>query len=185
MIEKWEILESRMDRDYRVFRLRADRAVSPRTGQSQEFYTIESPNWVNVVPLTPDGNVVMIRQYRHGSREVELEIPGGLVEEPDSREAALRELVEETGYTGDRATFLGSVNPNPAIFSNHCHTYLVENVRKTRALTLDPNEDIEVELVPLSHVPPLIADGTINHALVIAAFHFYFQKYGMPDRHDL
>jgi 8-oxo-dGTP pyrophosphatase MutT (NUDIX family) len=63
----------------------------------------------------------MIKQYRHGSKEVTLEIPGGLVDENDPREAAQRELLEETGYAGDRVELLGFVNPNPAIFNNRCH----------------------------------------------------------------
>lgn len=176
MIRKWDIVNSRIDRDYRVFRVRADKALSPRTKGTGEFYTIESESWVNVIPITPSGDVVMIRQYRHGSREVTLEIPGGLVEEPDPLEAAVRELAEETGYVGSAVTLLGCVNPNPAIFNNLCYTYLVENARKTKPLSLDLSEDIEVELVPLARIPSLIAEGQINHALVIVAFHLFFQR---------
>jgi ADP-ribose pyrophosphatase len=120
--------------------------------------------------------VVMIRQYRHGSHRVSLEIPGGLVEKEDPADAAIRELAEETGYEGNSVSFLGCVSPNPALFDNLCHTYLVEGAQKTRALSLDAGEDIEVELVPLTRVPSLIANGEINHALVIAAFHFYSLK---------
>ena len=90
----------------------------------------------------------------------------------------MRELAEETGYEGGRVSLLGSVNPNPAIFNNLCYTYLVENARKTRDMSLDLGEDIEVELIPLAHVSGLITEGRINHALVIVAFHFYFQRCG-------
>ena len=178
MIKEWEIVNSRIDRDYRVFRVRADQALSPRTNGSGEFYTLESNDWVNVIPITPSGDVVMIRQYRHGSRQVTLEIPGGLVEEPDSGAAGVRELAEETGYAGNAPFLLGAVNPNPAIFNNLCYTYLIENARRTKPLTLDTNEDIEVDLVPLDRIPVLINEGTINHALVIVAFHLFFQKNG-------
>ncbi len=101
MIKPWKILDSKLGADYKVFKIRADQAVSPRTNRTGEFYTIQSNDWVNVVPLTEDRQVVMIRQYRHGSREVTLEIPGGLVDEADPREAAVRELLEETGTPGE------------------------------------------------------------------------------------
>lgn len=179
MIKKWKLLDSSVDKDYRVFRIRVDRAVSPRTAGIGEFYTIESNHWVNIVALTPDQNVVMIRQYRHGCRGVTLEIPGGLVEEADPGDAAERELLEETGYSGKARRLIGSTNPNPAIFSNLCYTYLVSDAVKTSTLSLDADEDIDVELVPLSKIPGLIADGTIDHALVVVAFHFYFQQNGL------
>jgi hypothetical protein len=83
--------------------------------------------------------------------------------------------LEETGYEAASLVRLGAVNPNPAIFGNVCHTYLAQDVRATRPPSLDPTEDIEVELVPLDRIPSLIASGTIDHGLVIAAFHFYLQ----------
>lgn len=180
MIKPWQILSSKVSADYKVFRIRADQAVSPRTNRTGEFYTLQSNDWVNVVPLTKDREVVMIRQYRHGSRKVMLEIPGGLVDEADPKEAATRELLEETGYAGKSVSLLGSTNPNPAIFDNTCYTYLVEHAEKVHDISLDTHEDIEVELVPLTAIPRLLMDGTINHALVTVAFHFFFQKNGYP-----
>ncbi len=182
MIKPWHILNSRVDADYRVFKIRADQAVSPRTNQAGEFYTLQSNDWVNVIPLTDAHEVVMIRQYRHGSREVTLEIPGGLVDEADPKEAAKRELLEETGYAGKSVRLLGSTNPNPAIFDNTCYTYLVEQAEKMKGTSLETLEDIEVELVPLASVPGLLRDGVINHALVIVAFHFFFLKNGYPQK---
>ena len=176
MIKKWEIVDSKIDKDYRIFRVRVDAARSPRTNRINEFYSLESNSWVNVIPITPAGEVVMIRQYRHGIRETSLEIPGGLVEGEDPRSAALRELAEETGYEGTAVSLLGKVSPNPALFDNLCYTYLVEGARKTHNLNLDASEDIEVDLVPLVRIPSLIAEGRINHALVIAAFYFYLNR---------
>ncbi|MGD0231062.1 MAG: NUDIX hydrolase [Syntrophorhabdales bacterium] len=178
MIRKWRVLDSRIDKDYSIFRVRAERARSPRTQGVNDFYTLECGNWVNVVPLTEDRHVVMIRQYRHGSRRITLEIPGGAIDEADPAEAARRELAEETGYEAASMIPLGAVNPNPAIFNNLCYTYLAENVVATRPLALDPTEDIEVELVALDRIPSLIASGTIDHGLVVVAFHLYLQKYG-------
>ncbi|HEX2966383.1 MAG TPA: NUDIX hydrolase [Syntrophorhabdaceae bacterium] len=177
MIKEWQMTESRVDRDYRVFRIKSETAISPRTEREGRFYTIETNDWVNIIPITADEKMVMIRQYRHGSKRITLEIPGGLVDENNSKDAALRELQEETGYAGDEVELLGSVNPNPAIFGNSCHTYLVRNARKIYDIHLDPDEDIDVVLVPIRDVPLLVRNGEIDHALVIVAFHFYFMKY--------
>jgi ADP-ribose pyrophosphatase len=178
MIKPWKILSSQIDADYKIFKVRTDRAVSPRTDRIGEFYTLQSNDWVNVLPLTQDRKIVMIRQYRHGSRKVTLEIPGGLVDEADPGEAAKRELLEETGYVGKSVSLLGYTNPNPAIFDNACYTYLVEGAEKVKEISLDTHEDIEVELVPLTSIPSLLLDGTIDHALVIVAFYFFLQKNG-------
>jgi 8-oxo-dGTP pyrophosphatase MutT (NUDIX family) len=117
----------------------------------------------------------MIRQYRHGSREVTLEIPGGLVDPGDTPEgAACRELLEETGYQAEEYVKIGVSNPNPAIFNNRCYTFIARNVRKVSDPKLDQAEDIEVVLVPLSDIPDLIRKGKIDHAIVISAFYLYF-----------
>ena len=141
----WEVLSSRLDRSYRVFHLRTDHARSPRTGESHDFFILESTDWVNVIPLTPDNEVVLIRQYRHGIRDNTLEIPGGLIEPEDTPEqAARRELAEETGYEAGGMTYLGYVHPNPAILNNRCHTFLARDVVRNGDQDQDDKEDIEV-----------------------------------------
>lgn len=180
----WTIVASTRNRSYRVFDLRTDRARSPRTGEEHDFFVLESSPWVNVIPLTKDGNVVMIEQYRHGIREITLEIPGGLIEPDDSpEEAARRELREETGYGGGDFIDLGFVHPNPAIQDNRCHTFLARNVVPAGIQEMDEKEDIEVVLHPLARVPRLIRDGRITHSLVIVAFYRLFLEYlpGAPE----
>ncbi len=176
--KKWNVTSSKRDKSYRVFSLRTDRAISPRTGMEHSFFILESSSWVNIIPLTPQNEVVMVRQYRHGTREVTLEIPGGLVEGQDTPEGvAVRELYEETGYHASDMILLGSVHPNPAIQNNRCYTFLAKDVFPAGYQELDEREDIEVLLQPLSNVPRLIREGQITHALVLVAFYRFFMEY--------
>jgi ADP-ribose pyrophosphatase len=179
----WTILTSHLDKSYRVFNLRTDRACSPRTGLAHDFFVMESSSWVNIIPLTPQKEVVMVRQYRHGTRDITLEIPGGLVEHQDlPEEGALRELSEETGYRAGSVVSLGYVHPNPAIQNNRCYTFLAENVYPSGGQQQDDREDIEVVLKPLLEIPSLIRTGVITHALVIAAFYRYYMEYADSSR---
>lgn len=174
----WPLVSSRSDRSYRIFDLRMDRSVSPRTGEEYDFVVLESSPWVNMIPLTDREEVVLVRQYRHGIRDVTLEIPGGLVDAADAPlAAAKRELMEETGYRGEEWVDLGYVHPNPAIQDNRCHTFLALGAKPAGEQSLDDKEDIEVVLKPLVEIPRLIRDGEITHSLVICAFWRFFMEY--------
>jgi len=147
-------------------------ARSPTSGEEHDFYCIESAEWVNVVPVTTDGQVVMVRQFRHGSQTLTLEIPGGMIDAGETpAEAALRELLEETGYTAERAIPAGAVNPNPALFGNRVHTFVAPGVEKVAEIRNEGAEETWVELVPVSEIPRLVRAGEIDHALVLAGLY--------------
>lgn len=155
----------------RVFDLDAVRFEPPAGGTPQTFYRIDVGDWINVVPLTADDEVLFVRQYRFGTESFTLEIPGGMCDPGESpREAALRELREETGYRAGELVDLGFVHPNPAIQTNRCHTFLARDLRAEGPPEPDGNEAFEQERVPLERVGRMIADREITHALVVAAF---------------
>lgn len=176
MIEPWERVASERRGDYEVFRVRADRSRSPETGAVHTFYVVEASDWINVVPLTPEGQIVFVRQYRHGREEITLEIPGGMVDLSETpAQAARREMREETGYDADQLVYLGAVAPNPAIQDNLCHTYLALDARRDGPQRLEGTEEIAVDLIDPADVPRLIVEGAITHALVVAAFYLFDQ----------
>jgi ADP-ribose pyrophosphatase len=183
MIQPWRQISSRPRGDYRVFSVREERKVSPRTGREHDFFIIDASTWVNVVALTSDRHMVLIEQYRHGSNTVELEIPGGIMDPADATPEATgtRELAEETGYEGEGAVIVGQVFPNPAIMNNRCHTVLVRNCRLVKPVKFDEGEDLATQLVPMEQVPELVAAGRIRHSLVVAAlyqFELWWKKFG-------
>jgi 8-oxo-dGTP pyrophosphatase MutT (NUDIX family) len=147
---------------------------SPGTGLPHDFFVLDGNDWVNVVPLTKGNAVVLIHQFRAGTRTVTLEIPGGSVETGESAlAAAKRELREETGYVSRRWTRIGVVDPNPAIQTNRCTTYLAEGCTRAGDPAPDGSEELSVELHPASSIDTLVRSGRIRHALVLAAFHWF------------
>jgi 8-oxo-dGTP pyrophosphatase MutT (NUDIX family) len=158
----------------RVLELREVRYDHPVRGTGREFTVIAAPDWVNVVALTPDGRLVLVRQFRFGIDDFSLEVPGGVIEPGEDPVAAgVRELAEETGFAGRAARLLGSVHPNPAIQDNRCHLVLVEDAVRRAALDWDPDEEIETSTAPVAEVLAWARAGRITHSLVLCAlFHF-------------
>jgi 8-oxo-dGTP pyrophosphatase MutT (NUDIX family) len=175
MLKPWDKISSQPLADYRVFRVRSDKSISPRTRQAHDFFVIDSVNWVNVVATTSDNHLVMIEQFRHGSGTVELEIPGGMIDPEDGSPeiAAVRELREETGYEGPNPRIIGRIFPNPAIMSNSCFTILLENCHCVHPVEFDHGEDLITRLVPIPEIPDLVAAGKIQHSLVVVGLYYF------------
>jgi 8-oxo-dGTP pyrophosphatase MutT (NUDIX family) len=175
-VQPWTTIEEREEDDFRVFSVRRQRARSPQSGQTSDFYVLDAPDWVNVVPVTPGGALVCVRQYRPGTDEITLEVPGGMMDAGETpKEAARRELREETGCEARKMIPLGVVDPNPALQSNACHTFLATAARHTQPPAPDGAEELETERVALSETSRLVREGRIRHALVVVAFHLLEQ----------
>ena len=177
-IRKWDKRGSKPLGNHRIFKLREDKVVNPRTGKEHNMVVLECPDWVNIIALTNARKVVMVNQYRHGSETVELEIPGGMMDpgETDPVATAVRELAEETGYSGKNARKIGECFANPAIMNNRVHTILVENCRLTDEVQFDAGEDITTVLVDADDLPQLVKKGRIRHSIILAALQFFGLK---------
>ncbi|MFP6664445.1 MAG: NUDIX hydrolase [Deltaproteobacteria bacterium] len=175
---RWQRLGSETIAKTRVFDVHKETKRSPRTGQNHDFFVIEASDWVNIVPLTASGEVVLIRQYRHGIADFTLEIPGGMIDPEDASPAAAarREMQEETGYDSEDIRPLGWVHPNPAIQGNRTFMFAAYGAERRMETHFDTTEEIEVICAPLGKIPQLILEEKISHALVISAFH----RLGLP-----
>jgi 8-oxo-dGTP pyrophosphatase MutT (NUDIX family) len=170
-VDTWERISSKEIADCRVFKVREDLCERESDSKRSTFFVIESPDWVNIIAMTKDEEVVLIEQFRHGTEEIILEIPGGMIDEnEDAETAARRELLEETGFSSDQFILLGKSSPNPAIQGNTLYHFLALNAEKTHETTFDEHESLVTKLVSLKEIKKLILKGKITHSLVLAAF---------------
>ena len=171
---RWPRERSEEVGDFRHFRVRRDWNRSPESGEVLDFYVLEMPDWVQVVPLTPEGRFVMVEQFRPGTRQVTIEFPAGLVEPGESpADCAVRELEEETGYRGEPSEEIGVFDPNPALQNNRLHIILVRDCRLTGQVQQDPRECVRAREVDPGDVNQLMEDGLFRDAYGIVAWDSY------------
>ncbi len=171
MAAPWPLLGTTEIFDAGLFRVARHSARSPRTGMPRDFLVIDIPDFVLVVAVTRAHELVLVRQFRHGSRAASLEVPGGLHdgEGETPLQGAARELREETGYGGGSWRPLGQLRPQPALQANVAWVFLATGLTVQAPPEPDAGEDIVVELLPLARLAACIADGGIDNALTVAA----------------
>lgn len=167
---EWERVESRDGPEFEIFHVRTDRARSPRTGEVEEFNIADSPDGVTVVARTPEGELVMVEQFRHALRTVTMETPSGFMDEGESPlEAAVRELREETGYEGDEPRVIGCLELNPSWQTTRVYVVEVKNARRSAERELDEAEDIRVLILTRERVLEMVRTGGIRAAVAVSA----------------
>ena len=178
----WQVLGSRYeDAGLMLFEKRIDRLRNPRNGKVFERLVLESVDWVNVVALDANGRSLMIRQYRFGVGYTTLETPGGMVDPgEDSKTAAARELLEETGFASDNWSYLGAVEPNPAFHNHLCHHWLAQDVYRAQTQNLGDGESIALEFMTQEQVRVAVVSGELKHALALSALSRVFSVWPMP-----
>lgn len=179
-MEKWTLLDSKYIIQRPWATLRVDKLQMPNGNVKDEYYVLEYPTWVNMVGITDANEVLFVRQYRHGSGQIMVELPAGVVEAGEAPElAARRELLEETGYAFDSIEKICELYANPATSGNITHTYLLKGGRKVQEQELDASEDIEVVHMSIPEARQFLFDNKIGQALHTSALFYTFQKLGL------
>ncbi len=175
----WPYIRSEPGPRIPLFNVRLDWLENPRTREVLQRLVLETADWVNVVAVTAEGRVVIVRQFRFGIGKITTEIPGGIVDPGEtSGEAARRELLEETGYTTEDWVYLGAVEANPAIQNNFCHHWLARGVMKSGEMELGEGEDITVMEMTLDEIKSEIHGGRLLHSLALSALGRVFNLWG-------
>ena len=171
MSESWTTEERAVLISDRWIHLTRERVVTSKGAVLDPYYVISYTDWAVCVALTPDDRVVLVRQYRHGTGTVSLELPGGCVDpqDPSPHHAALRELSEETGYGGGETTYLGGLAANPALQTNRLHVSIATGVEPLHVQALEPGEELAVVLMPVAEVVALATSGGMEQSMHVAA----------------
>ena len=169
-IEPWITTQERVEYTTNIFKVLKRSMLLTSENHSATFSVLEAPDWINVIALTAENEIVLVEQYRYGTEVPTLELPGGVCdpgEEP--LQTSQRELMEETGFSSEEWIYLGKVSSNPAMQTNYTHTYLAKDTVKSGEQQLDGNERINVHVMPLIEFLDLVRTGEIDHSLVVAA----------------
>jgi len=174
-MEKWEIRTNKTDYKNRLFTMRNLECFHNEKNVQNDFYVIDTFNWINVIALTTDGKFILVKQHRLGTDEISIETPGGVIDEGENaEECAVRELREETGFIGKSVHLLKSLWVNPAIMSNRISFYFIDGCESSASQELDDAEDIEVITVTADEIAGMISDGTFSHSIAVTGLGLYF-----------
>lgn len=177
---KWKTLSSEYLFSDQWFTVRRDKCETPGGKIVDPYYVYEFPTWAAAVPVTEDGKIVMIRQYRHALGETGIELPGGCVDDTDKnlQDAMARELLEETGYSFSSYQYLGRISANPSSNNNLLHMYLATGGKKVAVQQLDENEEIEVMLLTIDEIKQLLRENKIVQAMHVSCLLYALEKLG-------
>lgn len=175
----WKVLASKYIYKDRWFIARADTCEMPNGKIVEPYYVLEFPNWCNVVVVTEDDKIVMVRQYRHAINKITIELPGGVIDNNETPEvAAVREVQEETGFVVNDLQFLYKTSPNPATNNNDAFFFLAKATQHITTQNFDPYEDMDVHLFTKDEVLTMIDNSEIIHGVQIGAIYAAFKALG-------
>ena len=175
---KWKTLSSTYLFNDRWFKVRKEICETPAGKIVDPYYVYEFPTWVGAVPVTEEGKIVMVRQYRHALGETIVEIPGGCMDDTDKdfQDAITRELLEETGYSFSSYEYLGKISPNPSTNTNLLHMFLAKGGKKVAEQLLDENEEIEVVLLSIDELKILLRENKILQSMHVSCIMYALEK---------
>ncbi len=180
-MKKWKELSSTLKNKSIIFKHHVKERQSPSGSAKGYFDILEMRDWVNILAYTEAGEIILVKQYRHGLDDISIEFPAGVVDPgEDFLIAAKRELQEETGHVSDEWSLLGEVKPNPAFLTNTCKMFLAKNCVKKFEQSLDPLEEVEVDLVAEKDVFKMIAKSEIQHSLTLSTLLLHLNSKLLP-----
>ena len=168
--KKWELTKSEQGANLAIFNVRFDYQKDLRNGKILKTTVLEANDSANVVIITKDKKVIMVKQFRFGILKNTLEIPGGFIDDgEDHKTAAIREVREETGYTAPSWEYLGAIQSNPVFMDSVVHHWLATDAACTHAIQLDEGENIEIVTLGISEVIEMVRNNTIQHPHTLTA----------------
>ncbi len=174
--QNWEILSDKVMARYHICEV-CEREAKHPDGRKGNFFVMKSPDWVQALAITPNHELIMVKQFRIGSQTICLEAPGGILEPgEDPTVGAMRELQEETGFIGRNPLVLASCYPNPALQTNKVHYILFKDCEATGKTHWDMYEELQTQLIPFNELEKLIQNGAIDHCITIGGL-FFLKRY--------